>query len=206
MFNDFKGFDAKGKPVKISAPPTLLVSSIGVIPDVEGSISLTPKEVGDSIYLLGETRDELGGSEYYDQLGHLGSNVPKVDGERNHKLYSIYGRCVRDRLIASAIAVNHGGLGVALAKKAIAGRLGLDIDLSHIDLPGDKALYSESAGRIVVTVAPQNKKAFEKAFEKFEHVHEIGSVAYTDKLSVKNILKIDIQKLEEAYKAPLRDY
>ena len=113
---------------------------------------------------------------------------------------------MRDRLIASAIAVNHGGLGVALAKTAIAGRLGLDIDLGHIKLPTDKALYSESAGRILVTVAPQNKKAFEKLFGKFGHCHHIGSVAYTDKLNIKNILKEDIQKLEEAYKAPLRDY
>jgi phosphoribosylformylglycinamidine synthase len=206
MFNDFKGLDKNGSPVKISAPPTLLVSSIGVIPDVEGSISIVTKEVGDSVYLLGETKDELGGSEYYDQLGHLGKNVPVVDGNRNHKLYSLYGRAVRDRLIASAIAVNHGGLGVALAKTAVAGRLGLDIDLSHINLSPEKALYSESAGRILVTVAPQNKKAFEKAFDKFEHVHYIGSVAFTEKLNINNILKADIKVLEEAYKAPLKDY
>ena len=204
MFNDFKGFDAKGKPVKISAPPTLLVSSIGVIPDVEGSISIVPKEIGDSVYLLGETRDELGGSEYYDQHGQLGQNVPHVDGEANRKLYAFYGRAVRDRLIASALAVNHGGLGVALAKKAIAGQIGLDIDLSHINLRADKALYSESAGRIVVTVAPQNKKAFEKCFGSLAHY--IGSVAYGEKLNIKNILKEDIKVLEEAYKAPLRDY
>ena len=68
MFNDFKGFDEKGNPVKISAPPTLLVSSIGVIPDIDQSISLAPKAVGDVVYLLGETKDELGASEYYDCL------------------------------------------------------------------------------------------------------------------------------------------
>ena len=68
MFNDFKGYDADGKPVKISVPPTLLVSSIGVIPDVAHSISLAPKAAGDSVYLLGETRDECGASEYYDML------------------------------------------------------------------------------------------------------------------------------------------
>ena len=204
MFNDFKGFDASGKPVKISAPPTLLVSSIGVIPDVEGSISIVPKEIGDLVYLLGETKDELGGSEYYDQHKQLGQNVPKVDGEANRKLYSFYGRAVRDRLIASAIAVNHGGLGVALAKTAIAGQVGLDIDLSHINLRADKALYSESAGRIVVTVAPQNKKAFEKCFGSLAHY--IGSVAYGEKLNIRNVLKEDIKALEEAYKAPLRNY
>ncbi|MGB4058228.1 MAG: AIR synthase-related protein, partial [Alphaproteobacteria bacterium] len=206
MFNDFKGFDKDGLPVKISAPPTLLVSSIGVIQNIENSISMAPKEVGDLVYLLGETKDELGGSEYYDQNGQLGSNVPQVDGPRNRQLYALYGRASRDRLIASGMGVNHGGLGVALAKMAIAGQMGLDIDLGHIGLRADKALYSESPGRIVVTVAPQNKKAFEKTFSGFGHVHYIGSVAYTEKLNIKNTVQIDIKKLDEAYKAPLRDY
>ena len=206
MFNDFKGFDAKGKPVKISAPPTLLVSSIGVIRDVDQSISLAPKQVGDVLYLLGETEDELGGSEYYDHLGYLGSNVPKVHGPRNVLLYKIYAQAARKRLISAAISVGFGGLGIALAKMAIAGQVGMDISLSSIDLRTDKALYSESQGRILVSIAPQNVKAFEKAFKKFNHVRQIGHVAYGNILNIKNVLKIDINKLDEAYKAPLRDY
>jgi phosphoribosylformylglycinamidine synthase len=206
MFNDFKGFDAKGQPVKISAPPTLLVSSIGVIPDVEQSISLAPKQVGDVVYLLGETEDELGGSEYYHHMGHVGRNVPKTFGKRNVMLYKIYSEAARKRLISAALPVNLGGLGVALTKMAIAGKVGMDIDLKNIALRADKALYSESQGRILVVVAPQNVKAFEKTFKKFNHVHQIGSIAYGNKLNIKNVLQVDIDKLEEAYKAPLRDY
>ncbi|MCF8495346.1 MAG: phosphoribosylformylglycinamidine synthase [Alphaproteobacteria bacterium] len=206
MFNDFKGFDAGGQPVKISAPPTLLVSSIGVIPDVEQSISLAPKAVGDLVYLLGETKDELGGGEYYDELGHLGRNVPQVDGAVNYQLYKIYSRAARERLMASAIAVGYGGLGVALAKTAIAGRMGLDIDLSAFDLEAQRLLFSESAGRILVTVAPQNVKDFEKTFKKFAHVYKIGHVAYGNGLNIKDLLTAEISMLEKAYKAPLRDY
>lgn len=206
MFNDFKGFDKNGNPVKISAPPTLLVSSIGVIPNVDQSISLAPKAVGDLVYLLGETKDELGGSEYYDARGHLGSNVPESDAKTNLYLYQLYSRAARKRLIASAIAVNHGGLGVALAKTAIAGGLGLDIDLGHINLRADKALFSESTGRILITVAPQNKEAFEKVFKKYHHLHQIGHVAYTDTLNIRSVATCDIDALEAAYKAPLKDY
>ncbi len=206
MFNDFKGFDANGKPVKISAPPTLLVSSIGVIPHVEQSISLAPKAVGDLIYVLGETRDELGASEYYDHLGHLGRNVPQVDGGRNTVLYKRYSKAARNRLIASALAVNHGGLGVTLAKKAIAGQFGMDIDLSAIDLRTDKALFSESNGRIVVTVAPQNVKAFEKMFKGFEHIYQIGHVAHGNKFKINNALNVEVDKLDESYKSPLRGF
>ncbi|MBL4805474.1 MAG: phosphoribosylformylglycinamidine synthase [Alphaproteobacteria bacterium] len=206
MFNDFKGFDKDGKQVKISAPPTLLASSIGVIPNVDRAISLAPKAVGDLVYLLGETKDELGASEYYDLHGKLGNNVPETDSHQNLRLYKLYGRASRDKLIASAYALNFGGLGVALAKKAIAGQMGMDIDLSAIDLPHEKALYSESTGRILVTVAPQNKAKFEKNFKGFEHCTHIGHIAYGNRLNIQNVLKADIEKLDEAYKKPLREY
>ncbi len=206
MFNDFKGYDEKGQPIKISAPPTLLISSIGVIPHIERSISLAPKAVGDCVYLLGITKDELGASEYYDELGHLGNNVPETDAHENLRLYRLYSRASRDCLISSALAVGYGGLGVTLAKKAIAGQLGLDIDLSGFDLRADKALFSESTGRIVVTVAPHNKKAFERNFKGFDQCHYIGSVAHSDNLFIRDIAKVSIVELEEAYKAPLRDY
>ena len=206
MFNDFKGYDKDGNPIKVSAPPTLLVSSIGVIPHVERSISLAPKAAGDLVYLLGATKDELGASEYYDHHGVLGNNVPETDSHENLRLYRLYARASRDRLVASALALGYGGLGAALAKKAIAGGFGLDIDLSPLDLRADKALFSESTGRILVTVAPQNKKAFEKNFKGFDQCHYIGSVAYTENLFIRDVLKADIKDLETAYKSTLKDY
>ena len=115
-------------------------------------------------------------------------------------------RAARKRLIASAIAVGYGGPGAALAKKAIAGGFGIDADLSHIDLPDSKKLYSESTGRILVTVAPQNKEKFEKEFKKFGALRHIGHIAQSDILSINGILDADIVALEQAYKAPLKDY
>ncbi len=206
MFNDFKGYDEDGKSIKISAPPTLLISSIGVIPHVECSISIAPKAAGDSVYLLGITKDELGASEYYDELGHLGNNVPETDAHQNLRLYKLYARASRDRLIASAMAVGYGGLGVTLAKKSIAGGFGLDIDLSGFDLRADKMLFSESTGRIIVTVAPQNKKAFERNFKGFEECHYIGSVSYSENLFIRDIIKIRVTELEKSYKSTFKDY
>ncbi len=224
MFNDFKGFDTNGNAVKISAPPTLLISSIGVIPHIDMAIDLAPKAVGDLVYVLGETKDECGASEYYAERGVLGSNVPAVNAHENLRLYKLYGRAVRAHLISSALAVGMGGLGVALAKKAIAGQMGMDIDLSalchpetpqglkdldssaSVTLQNDKVLYSESAGRILVTVSPQNKEKFEKTFKDLSCVFHAGHVAYSTKLNIKNILSVEIDKLHEAYKTPLRGY
>lgn len=206
MFNDFKGYDSSGKAITISAPPTLLVSSIGVIDDVRKSVSLAPKAAGDLVYLLGVTKDEMGGSEYYDHLGYLGSNVPETDGHQNLRLYKLLGRATRDRLVASALSVGLGGVGVALGKMAVAGRTGLDITLSNPEISKAALLFSESTGRILVTVAPQNRKEFERNFKGYEHCHMIGSVSYSENLMIRDILTVKVADLDEAYKAPLRGY
>ncbi|MCD8570116.1 MAG: AIR synthase related protein [Alphaproteobacteria bacterium] len=206
MFNDFKGYDANAKPVLISVPPTLLTSSIAVIPNADQAISIAPKAVGDLVYLLGATHDECGAGEYYDGLGFTGNNVPTVNDELNRKLYQRYGQAARKHLIASSMAVGYGGLAVTLAKKAIAGGFGLDIQLPETGLRADKFLFSESTGRMVVTVAPQNVKKFESALSGYPHIQMIGHVAYSKKLKINNILEAKLQKLEEAYKGTFRDY
>ena len=184
MFNDFTGFDKYGKSIKISIPPTLLITSIGVVDDVTKIISLDAKIPGDLVYILNQTYDELGASEYFAMLGekkkkpYIGNNVPKINARKNKKLYDAFYSCIKKGLIASAKSINRGGLGVALAKKALGGMLGLKVDLKR--LPGivtrdDYALYSESQGRILVTVVPKNSGIFEKIMKgnAFSHIGEV---------------------------------
>ncbi|KKS78552.1 MAG: Phosphoribosylformylglycinamidine synthase 2 [Candidatus Beckwithbacteria bacterium GW2011_GWA2_43_10] len=159
MFNDFIGFDDKGKQVEISILPTLLISAIGIIDDITNSVSIDLKFPGDLIYILGETKDEeLGGSEYYRMKGYIGNHVPQVDAVKNKKLYIALAKAIEQRLIASSIAVTRGGLAVALAKSALAGSLGLEVDLPC----SGEGLFSESSGRVVVSINPKNKSQFEK--------------------------------------------
>src|SRR3990167_2037776 len=139
MFNDFKGYDEKGKPITISIPPTLLISSIGIMNDVTKAVSLDFKFPGDSIYILGETNDELGGSEYYSMIGekktgkpYVGNSVPKVDAKKNKQLYDDFFKAIKKELITSAISVGRGGLTVALGKSAIGGMLGADVSLKKL--------------------------------------------------------------------------
>ncbi len=174
MFNDFNGFDVDGNPIKISIPPTLLVTAAGVMEAIK-AVSLDAKRDGDLVYVLGETHAETGGSEYLALVGeqtrgsaYIGNSVPKVDAGRNLKLYSALSKAIQKELVASAQGVDKGGLAIALAKTAIGGKLGLDISLEN--LPGsyareDQALFSESQGRLVVTVAPENKKRFEELLQ-----------------------------------------
>ena len=69
MFNDFKGFDESGNPLKISVLPTLLISTIWVMKDARKAVSIDPKFEGDLVYVLGFTHNELGGSEYFAMKG-----------------------------------------------------------------------------------------------------------------------------------------
>ena len=74
MFNDFSGYDAENNRVKVSVPPTLLISSIGIHADVAKAVSLDAKIAGDLVYVIGGTEEELAGSEYFAHLGASGEH------------------------------------------------------------------------------------------------------------------------------------
>lgn len=202
MFNDFKGYDANDKPVKISIPPTLLVSGIGVVENVDQAVSLEPKAAGDLVYLIGDTRDELGASEYYAMHGVTGNNVPETNGEANLAIYKALSKANKNHWIASALPVTLGGLGVALAKKCIAGGLGMDLRLLSTHRL-DTYLFSESTGRVVVTIDPKHKQDVEFLFA--HDAHFLGTVTDKPVLSIDGI-DIAVSELETAYKQPLKDF
>ncbi len=207
MFNDFKGYDENGEKVMISAPPSLLISAIGIIENIENAVSLDVKMPGDLIYVLGETLDELGRSEYQLYSGIDNNNVPKVDAKSARKLYERYNQAIKDGIIASAIAPNLGGLIIALAKSLIAGDLGAEIDLSLVpigetqntDIINKIIMFSESQSRILVTIAPQSQKRFEELFKGVVFSY-IGKVTEKKVLNIKDVLKVDLKDLGNSYK------
>ncbi|NLV25902.1 MAG: phosphoribosylformylglycinamidine synthase [Methanomicrobiales archaeon] len=205
MFNDFSGFDEHNNPVKVSVPPTLLVSSIGIHPDVTKAVSLDAKLEGDLVYLIGETHVELGGSEYYTHLGYCGGIVPGLDIVAMKSRYQRLSGAILHDLVASAFPVTHGGLVIALAKVAIAGKIGMDVTISG-DMRPDYLLFSETLGRFIVTIAPDKKRSFELA---------MGSDAtLIGRVTGKNLqitgkafrISIPVSELETVYKKPFGGY
>ncbi|OPY38979.1 MAG: phosphoribosylformylglycinamidine synthase II [Methanoregula sp. PtaU1.Bin051] len=205
MFNDFSGFDAGNNPVKISIPPTLLISAIGIHPDVATAVSLDAKLEGDLVYVVGETSAELGGSEYFAQLGAPGNTVPSLDAAKAKMRYQKMTRAINQGLVASTYPVNYGGLGVALAKVAIAGRIGMDITIPSAMRP-DYYLFSESLGRFVVTISPENRAAFEEIAGPDASL--LGTVAgkVLRVTARTTVIDVPIADLETAYKSPFRGY
>lgn len=216
MFNNFSGFAANGKPLNISVLPTLLVSAVSVLNDISDVISLDFKKSGDLIYLLGESIPDLGGSEYIQQLtgNYQYGQVPPVKASRNIALYRKYFRAVRKKLISSAIGVTRGGLAVALAKGALAGELGVKINLSNIrkkNLGSEELLFAEGGGRILVSVSPENQPGFEELMQGIYCIL-LGMVVEDKRLTVKNgntekiIINSAFADLKKAYFTPLAKF
>lgn len=206
MFNDFKGYDKNGEAIKISAPPTLLISSLGVINDVTKAVSLDPKFPGDLIYILGDkNEDVLGGSEYFAMHNFIGNKVPKVNSEDAVKLYKKYSEATDKRLISSALSPGIGGLGVTLAKMAIAGQLGMEIDLCRLPFRADYVLFSESQSRIVVTIDSNKQEEFEEHFKDIPF-GLLGKITADQNFIIKDLIKTNIATLDEYYRKTFKGW
>ena len=219
MYNDFKGFDENDRPVKISVPPTLLISSLGILEDVTHSVTLDAKMGGDRLYLLGTTRDELGASEYYALMGEvlqgerfIGKRVPTVEAEQNSRVYHALHQAILEGQVSAAASLGLGGLATTAAKMALAGDLGMEIDLSAVitepgGLRADRILYSESQGRILVSVRPAGEEAFLDIFKGLP-CRLVGCIQEEPFLRIRgkdgaSYLEEGLSELREAYKRTL---
>jgi len=150
--------DAHG--VKRAIPPTLLISALGIVPDVRRTVTSDLKQPGDRLYLIGVTRDELGGSLYERLTGATGGALPVPVPDAVETFRALHG-VMQAGWVAAAHDCSEGGIAVAAAEMCIGGRLGLELTL-----PGDAvtALFAESSARFLVEVAPEYITDFEQAF------------------------------------------
>ncbi len=207
--------DYTGGGQKISIPPTLLFSVIGIIEDVNKSITSDFKNEGDLIYLLGKTRKELAGSEIYDEFKEeynlVYTKVPQVNSQIAKKRYHTLYEAIQAGYVNACHDLSDGGFMVALAEMALGGRLGANVDVNS--MPACKCvtltekLYSETASRLLLTIKPENKAEFEALFEGQVCTY-LGKVQASNKLFVRDglntIVNTDIENLAEAFKGRLQ--
>ncbi|MEE4607827.1 MAG: AIR synthase-related protein, partial [Desulfobacteraceae bacterium] len=202
-----------GETHKVSAPETMQFAAVSVIADVDRCISMDGKAPGDLVYVIGLTRNELGGSEYYAHLGYTGLNVPQVKPAEFLAAYRSLRRAVESGLVASAHGVYRGGLGVHLALVAMASNLGIRADLGKVPAAGvdrnDTLLFSESAGRLIVTVDPARRAEFDAVFRKMPCAC-IGELTEEPVLELSGLdgrpaLAEAVSELKAAWKRPFGD-
>ncbi|OHB68447.1 MAG: phosphoribosylformylglycinamidine synthase II [Planctomycetes bacterium RBG_16_41_13] len=197
----------------IVIPPTLLISAISVLDDVRNAVSMDAKEPGNLIYLVGVTRNELGGSHYYHIHGHKGKNVPVVNAFSGKKIMHTLSIATARGIVRSCHDCSEGGLAVAAAEMAFAGGYGMELDLSLAVVEGeitrnDTILFSESNTRFLVEVTPEHKIAFEAVMKDVSH-GLLGKVRQEPCLKIiglnnTTIIEEDIYALKEAWQSPLR--
>src|SRR3990167_3909230 len=180
------------------------------MPDLYKTVSPEFKNAGDVIYLLGETHNELGASEYYKLLAKqnknnaLGNRAPEVNLTKNLKIYKAIEKAIEKELIASSISLTAGGLAIGLAKACVGGMLGCNVFLNPIGKTYgvDVKLFSESQGRILVSVSPKNVSAFEKIVKHIPYV-KLGKIERNGKIIImdgnKKIIDTNVKKLYTIY-------
>ncbi len=186
----------------IAIPDTLLISAVSVI-DATNAITMDLKEEGNSIYLVGKTYDELGGSHYYELLEKIGRNVPKVREAAKKNMESLT-TAMKAGLVLSCHDCSEGGLAVAAAEMAFAGNIGMRINTAAIPNEIDKnykLLFSESNSRFLVEVKKEN----EEEFEKITNATKIGETIGEKKLVIgDNLIDAGLDELKEAWKKTIK--
>ena len=181
----YNEYTVNGKSLAI--PGTLLISAIGIIDDVQKTVTMDFKKAGNLIYLIGKTFEEMGGSIYYDTLGYLGNSVPKIDTKKGLKIFKTIHASIQKGLIQSAHDCSEGGLGATVSEMCFAGGLGVSVSLKNISYQGvprnDFVLFSESNSRFVVEVAKKDQKEFEKLLKGIS-CNFIGNIESTKTLTI----------------------
>jgi len=193
---------------RISIPSTLLISAISMVDDVNKCVTMDAKKAGNFLFIVGETKNELGGSHYYKIKGELGANVPKVDLQIAPKIAQRISAAIDKCLIVSCHDCSEGGLAAALAEMAFAGGLGIEADLRGLPKSKDCSrtdaqLFSESNSRYIVEVEPENYEVFAKLMLNLPF-GQIGKVTEGKKLVIKAedgkaVIEADIDSLKRSW-------
>ncbi|MCS7119768.1 MAG: phosphoribosylformylglycinamidine synthase subunit PurL [Nitrososphaerota archaeon] len=183
--------------------PTLLITGIGVIPDIRNTVSPDVKAPGDLIYILGRTYPELGGSAYYSIHGYLGKSVPKVRLEEAKRTFELLTHAIDAGVVRACHDISDGGLAVAAAEMAFSGNYGIEIHLASVPRSrelsrNDHVLFSESNSRFLLEV-PQRMK------EKFEEIMDGCIMGLVGRVMRRNTLKIIGLDGRVAVESPLGD-
>ncbi len=205
--NEYTGADGQ----KHAIPGTLLISALGIVPDVSKAVTMDLKQAGNFIFVVGDTRAELGGS-HFNQVGGRAEGsrtVPRPVEDALTRMRLLH-KAMQAGLVQACHDCAEGGVAVALAEMCIAGRTGAELQLVHVprdwhaSYSTDRViLFSESLGRFLVEVRPEDAPRFRELLADVPH--ECVAVVGGDRLVVngrtgESILDLTIEEMEEAWR------
>jgi phosphoribosylformylglycinamidine synthase len=198
---------------RLDIPHTLLVSALARVPDVQRCVTMDLKEPGNDLYLVGVTRNELGGSHYHLVTEQTGGAVPTVDLELAPKVFAAVHEAISSGVVRACHDLSEGGLAVAVAEMAFAGGIGADMtDLAR--LPGAESesdevrLFSESPTRFLIEAKPGHAAELARCFAGVPLV-KVGTTVAEPRLRIAGangewLIWAQLPELKEAWQKPLR--
>ena len=183
---------------------------MGQIDDVTKSVTMDAKETGNVVFLAGITKNELGGSHLALVRDLDGGHVPQVDSELAKQTFATIHEAIQNGWIRSCHDLSEGGLAVAAAEMAMAGNLGMNLDLSQAadDLNSTQILFSESNTRFLIETTPENADEFHRLLQSANvPVGRLGTIDSSGELVVTCegtvVLQVDLDEAKAAWKSPL---
>lgn len=191
--------DAQGQ--RHAIPGTLLISAVGIVPDIGQCVTMDLKQAGNLLYIIGETHDELGGSHFNLLHGLQGGTVPQPRKHAPATMRALH-RLIQAGLVQSCHDLSEGGLAVALAEMCLAGHLGAAVDLPDAVSP-TTLLFSESQGRFVLEVAPEDEAELQDMMVNTPYDF-LGTVSSSGALRVQSgsamVIDLPVSQLESAWR------
>jgi phosphoribosylformylglycinamidine synthase len=193
----------------ITIPPTLLISAIGRVPDVRRCVTMDLKEPGNRLYIVGRTRDELGGSHYNLIHGVPGGDVPVVDQSLAPQIFRAVHKAISTGLVRACHDLSEGGFAVAAAEMAFAGGIGADLTLPLNECRSNAAqLFAESTTRFLVEVREDKAPEFERLLDGLP-ITRVGRTVAEPILRIAGsnaewVIQAALTRLKEAWQKPGR--
>ena len=188
--------------------PTPTIMALGLIDDVRKSVSADVKGADNFLYLIGETYNELGGSEYFKQVHNSwGKAVPRVNPKKTKAKMRALNEAAKNSLLESCHDLAEGGLGVSLAEMLTSGGYGAEVSLRKLNgnvKRADYKLFSESNGRWLTEVKEENSSEFEKILRRNKvSFLKLGITTKKPRLKINNSIDLSLKELYKAWHSPI---
>jgi phosphoribosylformylglycinamidine synthase len=185
-------------------PPSPIVSCLGRIQDINKTIPMCFQKSDSIILMVGQRKNELGGSVYYGLYNELGSNLPKPDlKEVKNQIFAL-NTCVEKRLVRSCHDISDGGISSAVSEMTFGNKIGCDIEIIS-DLRDDTILFSETGG-FVLELSMNNMEAVQAIFSDYMiELIKIGSTNDSEIMTFNNVVKLKVKEMKKAWTNGLRE-
>ncbi|HAU2288273.1 TPA: phosphoribosylformylglycinamidine synthase subunit PurL [Legionella pneumophila] len=190
--------------VKGAIPPSPMISCLGTLPDIDFAITFDFKKSDSLLILIGERKDECGGSVYYQLHNQLGSNVPKPDLSLFNREIHAVSSAIQHGLVNAAHDVSEGGVAVALAEMSFKNSLGVAVQING-ELSADKLLFGETGG-FILEIDKQYKAAFDKLVTQYQVPYMvIGHTTEQPVLQMNSVINLPVEEARQAWENGLRE-